>query len=103
LQQACALQQVWPLSLAYPMIGAGPCRKRNAALICCFDNDFSGSYIMTKLMPYGAIDHTVAKVGKSKTPTSLVERMPSPAIAAKVGQVVIGRATRRVVRRSALG
>jgi hypothetical protein len=82
------------------------CLNRIAGLICCFENDFSGSNAMTKLMPYGSIDQTeaVAKVGKSKTPASLVARMPSPAIAAKVGgQLTIGRTARRVIRRSPIG
>jgi hypothetical protein len=60
---------------------------------------------MTKLMPYGSIDHTnsLAKVGKSKTPASLAERMPSPAIAAKVGSpIVVSARAHRVVRRNVL-
>jgi hypothetical protein len=43
---------------------------------------------MTKhLRPYGSSDHVgnVSKVGKSKSPASLAERMPSPDLLAKVG------------------
>jgi len=44
----------------------------------------------------------VSMVGKSKTPQSLAERMPSPCLAAKVGmQWDMTQQTRRVVRRSA--
>ncbi|MDE8650300.1 hypothetical protein [Novosphingobium album (ex Liu et al. 2023)] len=60
-----------------------------------------------RLTPYGSTEnaHAVAKVGKSKTPHSLAERMPSPELAAKVGQPGIdaARMTRRVVRHNARG
>ena len=41
----------------------------------------------TRLTPYGSADqaHTVAKIGKGKTPMSLVARMPSAEVVAKVG------------------
>ena len=62
---------------------------------------------MTKrLTPYGSAElaHNLSKVGgidKNKTPHSLVARMPSPDIAAKVGGTptpIDGAGTRRVVR-----
>jgi hypothetical protein len=57
---------------------------------------------MTKtLTPYGSAQRAagIAMVGKSKTPTSLAERMPSPEVAAKVGSVnITGAAMRSVVR-----
>ena len=43
---------------------------------------------MSKIFaPYGSLDHAelAAKVGKGKTPSSLVDRMPSAEIASKVG------------------
>lgn len=42
---------------------------------------------VTRLVPYGSNEHAanVAKVGKTKTPGSLVARMPSASLAAKVG------------------
>ena len=55
----------------------------------------------TRLIPYGSEQHAhnLAKVGKPKTPRSLASRMPSPAIAAKVGaEGISGARTRRVVR-----
>ena len=62
---------------------------------------------MTKrLAPYGSIDHAgdVAKVGKVKSPRSLAARMPSPEIAAKVGNDAISAArSHRVVRRNRQG
>jgi hypothetical protein len=58
---------------------------------------------MTKsLTPYGSIERAagIAMVGKSKTPTSLAERMPSADVAAKVGMSNLTgiAAMRRVVR-----
>ncbi len=40
-----------------------------------------------RLVPYGSIEHRgdVSKVGKSKSPKSLAERMSTPELAAKVG------------------
>lgn len=64
---------------------------------------------MPRLAPYGSAEHAhnAAKVGsgKGKTPERLAARMPSPEIAAKVGQGGgIDRArTHRVVRRNARG
>ncbi|MCB2060576.1 MAG: hypothetical protein R3E09_14675 [Novosphingobium sp.] len=81
----------------------------------------------TRLTPYGSTDQAqnLSKVGKSKTPLSLAQRMPSPDIVAKVGKgvtpfslaarmpspeiaakvgspsAVDGVETRRVVRRTA--
>ncbi len=61
---------------------------------------------MTKrLVPYGSAEqaHNIAKVGKKKTPWSLVERMPSPDLAAKVGgpsPAPAGQLMRRVVRKN---
>jgi hypothetical protein len=61
---------------------------------------------MSRLTPYGSNQHAVgvSKVGKSKSPTSLAVRMPSPEVAAKVGVqgAIRGARTRRVVRRNAL-
>ena len=58
---------------------------------------------MTKrLAPYGSDDRAsdVAKVGKSKASPSLAARMPSPKIAAKVGEIKASIAmSYRVVRR----
>jgi hypothetical protein len=57
---------------------------------------------MARLTPYGSADQVqnVAKVGKKKTSRSLAVRMPSPDIAAKVGQslVTVGNGRLRVVR-----
>ena len=59
---------------------------------------------MTKrLAPYGSDDRAgdVAKVGKSKTSPSLAARMPSPEVAAKVGEIgTSALQSHRVVRRN---
>jgi hypothetical protein len=64
----------------------------------------------TRLALYGSAEHmhNYSKVGgadKAKTPRSLVDLMPSPEIAAKVGGPVgiSGARTRRVVRRNERG
>ncbi|MDE8650153.1 hypothetical protein [Novosphingobium album (ex Liu et al. 2023)] len=57
-----------------------------------------------QLTPYGSAEnaHAIAKVGKSKTPRSLADRMPSAELAAKVGGVpTINAVTHRVVRHNA--
>lgn len=80
-----------------------------------------------RLTPFGSTEHAsnLSKVGKSKsplsladrlprdlfakvgstkleTPLSLAARMPSPEIAAKVGSGTLTARTRRVVRRSSM-
>ncbi|MDE8650154.1 hypothetical protein [Novosphingobium album (ex Liu et al. 2023)] len=57
-----------------------------------------------RLTPYGSAEnaHAIAKVGKSKTPRSLADRMPSAELVAKVGNTAIGTmGSGRVVRRNA--
>lgn len=59
-----------------------------------------------RLTPYGSAEQllNVAKVGKKATSPSLAARMPSPEIAAKVGQIPsVGGQAFRVVRRSSQG
>ena len=48
-----------------------------------------------QLAPYGSMDNAelAAKVGKGKTPRSLVSRMPSADVAAKVGPKLPGVAS----------
>jgi hypothetical protein len=62
---------------------------------------------MTDLLtPYGFADAaSISKVGKSKTPISLADRMPTAEIAAKVGSngVISASSSRRVVRRNSMG
>lgn len=55
----------------------------------------------TKLNPYGSAEFagSVAKVGKSKSPKSLADRMPSPELAAKVGGGKMGSAGARSIVR----
>lgn len=55
----------------------------------------------TKLKPYGSAEFagSVAKVGKSKSPKSLADRMPSAELAAKVGSATVSTdGVRSVVR-----
>lgn len=60
-----------------------------------------------RLTPFGSADtaYNLSKVGKSKTPMSLLGRMPSREVASKVGGSSVGQIlerpavrTRRVVR-----
>lgn len=59
--------------------------------------------MIKRLAPYASAQQVsnIAKVGKNKTPRSLVERMPSPEVAAKVGPPPPSPVeARRVVRRN---
>ena len=55
----------------------------------------------TKVAPYGnaAATTSISMVGKSKTPESPADLMPSADIAAKVGILLAGQVDARTVRR----
>ena len=63
--------------------------------------------MIDRLTPFGSAEtaYNLSKVGKSKTPMSLLGRMPSREVASKVGGTAVGQVieraavrTRRVVR-----